>query len=127
LGEVELRHRRAHEAARVAGKLLAHQIGAIEGLVKLFDPPHIEAAYDAKQLSASFRSVKKAFRGYREPFVVNPADARDEKLSVDVPITNRSVLASRDNRASVRRKKRRLNRTAVSRQCPEFATGRHVP
>ena len=53
LGEVELGGGLSDLAMGVTSKLLAHQVGTIEGLVELVDAEHLETAHDGEHLRTS--------------------------------------------------------------------------
>ena len=67
LGEVEVGGGLSDLAMGVTSKLLAHQVGTIEGLVELVDAKHLETAHDGEHLRTSARSIKEALRRKAQP------------------------------------------------------------
>ena len=68
LGEVELGDSLSDLAVGVAGKLLAHQVGAVEDLVELVDAEDLKASDDGQHVRALGRRVEEALWRYGEPF-----------------------------------------------------------
>ena len=93
LGEIELGGGLSHLAVGVAGELLAHQVGAVEGLVELVDAEHLEAADDAEHLRALGRGVEEALRGDGQPLAACCSDAASPAASPVAALQIRTVVS----------------------------------